>query len=80
MCLAVVPVASAVGMVALGLLEIVEIVAVMVVDAMVPSGMNPLNGGEKVSSDFENGVLPIVENVAQVDVSVVPIDACAIVR
>ena len=38
-CLAVVPVASAVGMVALGLLEIVETLAVMVVDAMVPSGM-----------------------------------------
>ena len=53
---------------------------VMVINAMMPSGMYPFYGGEKIGGRFVESILPIMEDATEVKVSVLPIFYSAIIR
>ena len=53
---------------------------VMVINAMMPSGMYPFYGGEEIGGRLIERILPIMKDATEVKVSVFPIFSYAIIR
>jgi hypothetical protein len=53
---------------------------IMVVNAMMPSGMYPFYWGEEIGGRLIERILPIMKDATEVKVSVFPIFSSAIIR
>jgi hypothetical protein len=77
---AVMPITASVRTITFGLFKIVKTMMVMVINAMMPSGMYPFYRGEEIGGRFVESILPIMKDATEVKVSVLPIFSSAIIR
>ena len=80
MCLSLMPYTTSVGVVTYWLCEVMVVLAVVVVDGVVACSAYPSYGGVEVRGNFVKRILPIVKDVIQVVVTVIPIASAAVAR
>ena len=72
------PYTASVGCVTLGFCKVMVVLAVVIVDGMIACGAYPSYGCVEVRGNFVKRILPIVKDVIQVVVTVIPITSAAV--